>query len=43
MDDELGKLGGENEGTQGPKMEGRDEALGIGGGSPRMDVEDEKG
>ena len=43
MDDELGELGGEIEGTLGPKMEGRCEALSIDGGSLRMDVEDAKG
>ena len=42
MDDELVELGGESEGTQGPKMEGRCEAFSIGGGGPRMDVEDLK-
>lgn len=43
MDDELGEFRGESEGTYRPKMEGRREALSIGGGGPRMDVEDTKG
>ena len=43
MDEELGELRGESEGISEPKMEGRCEALSIGGGGPRMDMEDEKG
>ena len=43
MDEKLRELGGECEGTSGPKMEGRHEAFSIDGGGLRMDVEDAKG